>query len=95
MAYASKTNIRLTSHGIQRMKERTSMTVKNDILNLVSKARCYGIRIDCLDRNNYKDFGLSYELYRFTKGSVYAHYSDRLFLYKDHIFHHTDNNHSH
>lgn len=91
MHYASKTNIKLTSHGMQRIKERTSMTVKTDILNLVSKARFYGIRIDQLTRENYQEHKLPYELYKFAKGNVYAHRSDRLFLYRDHIFCFTGN----
>lgn len=91
MRYASKTNIKITAHGMQRMKERTSMTVKNDILNLVSKARSYGIYIDQLDRYNYKDFNLSWDLYKFVKGNVYAHRSDRLLLYRDHIYCFTGN----
>lgn len=86
MRYASKTNIRLTAHGMQRMKERTSASVRNDILNLVSKARSYGICVDLLDRENYSKYNIPYSLYRFAKGNVYAYRSDRLFLYRDHIF---------
>lgn len=86
MPYASKTNIKITAHGMQRIKERTSMSVRSDILNLVSKARCYGVHIDRLDKNNYKNFGLSKELYNFAKQNCYAHKSDKLFLYRDHIF---------
>ena len=91
MRYASKTNIRFTAHGMQRMKERTFVTSRNEILSLVSKARFYGIRIDQLDKFNYAEHNLPFELYKFVKGNIYSHRSDRLFLYRDHIFCFTGN----
>lgn len=91
MHYASKTNIKITAHGMQRVKERTPFSSRNEILNLVAKARFYGVRINLLTKENYKDFGLSWDLYKFAKGNCYPKNSDRLFLYRDYIFCFTGN----
>lgn len=86
MHYASKTNIKVTAHGMQRMKERTSVSVRNEIISLVSKARFYGICVDLLDKENYSKYNIPYPLYKFAKKNVYSYRSDRLYLFRDHIF---------
>ena len=91
MRYSSKSNIRLTSHGMQRVKERTPYSVKNEILNFVAQARYYGIKIDLLNKENYKNFNLPWDLYKYVKNNCYAHSSDRLFLFRDYIFCFTGN----
>lgn len=84
--YASKTNIKISSHAMQRVKERTCLSVKNEIMKYISQARYYGIHIRNLSRDNIIDFKISVDFYHFLKGNFYSYASDELILYKDNVF---------
>ena len=85
MRYASKTNIKISSHAMQRIKERTEFSVKNDIYNYISKARYYGVHVDQLSIDNYQKFNIPENLFIHLKKNFYYFYSDKIILYRDTI----------
>lgn len=86
MRYASKTNIKISPHAMQRIKERTELSARNDIMKYISQARYYGIQIHLLNHTNYFNFGIPENLFIYLKKHLYNYASDRLILYRDNIF---------
>ena len=79
--------IKLTRHAKQRACERLGINKESDIQKLAVSAKYNGTKILALTYDNYKDFNISYDMYRYLKNHYTHRYkSDKIYYYKNHVF---------
>ena len=80
-------DIKITHHAKQRATERLGINKESEIQKLAHAAKYKGVKILSLTFNNYNEFGISYDMYRYLKNH-YNHYfkSDKIYYYRDFVF---------
>lgn len=80
-------DIKVTYHAKQRAAERLGMYKESDIQKLAHAAKYKGVKILALTAENYAEFGITYDMYRYLKNHYNHHYkSDKIYYYRDHVF---------
>lgn len=80
-------DIKVTYHAKQRAAERLGMYKESDIQKLAHAAKYKGVKILALTAENYAEFGITYDMYRYLKNHYNHRYkSDKIYYYRDHVF---------
>ena len=80
-------DIKVTLHAKQRASERLGINKESEIQKLAHAAKYKGVKILALTAENYAEFGITYDMYRYLKNHNTHHYkSDKIYYYHDHVF---------
>lgn len=83
----SASKIVITTHAMQRIKERTDFVQKQDIKRFVANARYKGVHLNLISFNNCNDFGISKEAYNYIKKHFFkCDNHNKLIYYKNSVF---------
>jgi hypothetical protein len=80
-------DIKITAHAKQRAYERLGLRSETEIQKRAKSAKYNGIKIRALTCDNYQDFNISYDMYRYLKNHYNHQYkSDKIYYYKDYVY---------
>lgn len=80
-------DIKITYHAKQRAAERLGIYKESEIQKLAHAAKYKGVKVLALTYDNYADFGITYNMYRYLKNHYNHHYkSDKIYYYHDYVF---------
>lgn len=80
-------DIKITCHARQRAAERLGIHKESEIQKLAHSAKYKGVKIRSLTAENYSEFGITYDMYRYLKNHYTHRYkSDKIYYYHDHVF---------
>ena len=80
-------DIKVTLHAKQRASERLGINKESEIQKLAHAAKYKGVKILALTTENYDEFGITYDMYRYLKNRYTHRYkSDKIYYYRDHVF---------
>ena len=80
-------DIKVTLHAKQRASERLGINKESEIQKLAHAAKYKGVKILALTSENYDEFGITYDMYRYLKNHYTHRYkSDKIYYYRDHVF---------
>lgn len=83
----STSKINITSHAMQRIKERTDFSQKQDIKKFVSNARYKGVHVNLISPENCMSYGISVDTYKYIRSHFkQSNNSNKILYYKNSVF---------
>lgn len=83
----SSKKIIITDHALQRIKERTDYSQKQNIRKFVTDARYKGINVSLINAYNCKSFGISSRVYNYITSHFYVNSNrNKIIYYNNSIF---------
>ena len=80
-------DIKVTYHAKQRASERLGINKESEIQKLAHTAKYKGVKILALTCDNYAEFGITYNMYRYLKNHYNHHYkSEKIYYYRNYVF---------
>ena len=80
-------DIKVTLHAKQRASERLGINKESEIQKLAHAAKYKGVKILALTTENYDEFGITYDMYRYLKNHYTHRYkSDKIYYYHNYVF---------
>lgn len=80
-------DIQITEHAMMRSIERLGVTKKDELKKLSNTAKYKGVNISLIRRDNYEQFGLTFEEYKFIKGRFSKlNNSTAIYIYQGNLF---------
>lgn len=82
----SSKNIKISVHAKQMAYERLGLSSEKEVQKLCANAKRNGLNMSLISMQNYEDYGLSFEHYKWLKDKYYKCGNEAVYFYKGYFF---------